>query len=267
MGLNITVCVKWVPNTQIVNIDPVTGTLIREGIPSIINPHDLNAVEVALRLKDRYGGKVTALSMAPLSAKAGLEFVLGMGVDRAVLISDRAFAGADTLATSYTLAKAIERLMPLDIIMFGQETIDSSTAHIGAQIASFLNLPYLYYVTDVEHLNGGIRAKRRLEKRIEIYDLPMPCVLVTAMKSNEPRPVRLHYKLRAKLENLIEVWTNDELKLNSEYIGLKGSPTRVMKCIPTPSIPRKKQKLDGNDPKEAAKWLLEKILEEGIKIV
>lgn len=267
MGLNIIVSVKWVPNTQMVNIDPVTGTLIREGVPSIINPHDLDAVEIALRLKDRYGGVVTALSMAPLTAKAGLEFVLGMGVDRAVLISDRVFAGADTLATSYTLAKTIERLKPFDVLIFGQETIDSSTAHIGAQVASFLGLPYLYYVTDAEYLNGVIRAKRRLEKRIEIYDLSIPCVLATAIKSNEPRPVRLSYKLRAKLEKPIEIWTNNELKLDNEYLGLKGSPTRVMKCIPTPSIPRKKQRFKDNDPKEAARWLLNKILEEGIRIV
>jgi len=266
MGLNIIVSVKWVPNTQIVNIDPATGTLIREGIPSIINPHDLNAVEMALKLKERYGGKITAISMAPTAAKTGLEFVLGMGVDKAVLISDRVFAGADTLATSYTLARAIDRLRPFDLLLFGQETIDSSTGHIGAQIASWLKLPYLYYVIDAEYRDGFIRAKRRLEKRIEIYDLPLPCLLVTAMKSNEPRPVKLSFKLRAKMENLIDVWTNNELRLNSECVGLRGSPTRVMKCIPTPSIPRKKQRFDGNDPREAARWLLDRLSEEGVKI-
>ncbi len=267
MGLNIIVSVKWVPNTQIVNIDPVTGTLIREGIPSIVNPHDLNAVELALKLKERYGGKVTALSMAPPTAKTGLEFVLGMGVDRAILISDRFFAGADTLATAYTLAKAIEKLNPFDVLILGQETIDSSTAHIGAQIASSLRIPYLYYVIDAEYIDGFIRAKRRLEKKVEIYDLPIPCLLVTAMKSNDPRPVKLSLKLRAKLENLIEIWTNNELRLNTDCIGLKGSPTRVMKCIPTPSIPRKKQIFQGNDPKEAVKWLLDRLNEEGVKLI
>jgi len=266
MGLNIIVAVKWVPNTQVVNIDPATGTLIREGIPSIINPHDLNAVEMALRLKELYGGKITALSMAPPAAKTGLEFVLGMGVDRAVLISDRVFAGADTFATSYTLARAIERLKPYDLLLFGQETIDSSTAHIGGQVAAWLKLPYLYYVTDAKYVDGVIRAKRKLEKRIETYELPLPCLLVTAMKSNDPRPVRLSFKLRAKMETLIDVWTNNELKLNSECVGLRGSPTRVIKCIPTPSIPRKKQRFSGDDAREAARWLLDRLAEEGVKI-
>lgn len=267
MSLNIVVAVKWVPNTQIVNIDPRTGTLIREGIPSIINPHDLNAVELALQLKERYGGTVTAISMAPMSARAGLEFIIGMGVDKTILVSDRVFAGADTLATSYTLSKAIERLKPFDILIFGQETIDSSTAHIGAQTASWLRIPYIYYVTDVEYLNGVVRVKRKLEKKIEVYELPTPCMLVVAMKSNEPRPVKLSYKLKAKTENCIEVWTNNELGLSRECIGLRGSPTRVEKSIATPSVPRKKQKFDGQDVKTAVKWLVDKLVEEGLKIV
>ncbi|MEM4535753.1 MAG: electron transfer flavoprotein subunit beta/FixA family protein [Nitrososphaerota archaeon] len=267
MSLNIVVAVKWVPNTQVVNIDPKTGTLIREGIPSIINPHDLNAVELALQLKERYGGTVTAISMAPTSARAGLEFIIGMGVDRAILVTDRVFAGADTLATSYTLSKAIERLKPFDILVFGQETIDSSTAHIGAQTASWLRIPYIYYVTDVEYLNGVVKVKRKLEKRIEVYELPIPCLLVVAMKSNEPRSVKLSYKLKAKMENCIEVWTNNELGLTRECVGLRGSPTRVEKSIATPSVPRKKQKFDGQDVKTAVKWLVDKLVEEGLKIV
>jgi len=264
--LKIIVSVKWVPNTQIVNIDPRTGTLIREGIPSIINPHDLNAVELALQLKEKYGGTVTAVSMAPMSAKAGLEFIIGMGVDKAILISDRVFAGADTLATSYTLSRAIERLKPYDVLIFGQETIDSSTAHIGAQTASWLKIPYIYYVTDVEYVDGVVRVTRRLEKRIEVYELPIPCLLVVAMKSYEPRPVKLSYKLRTKMENCIEIWTNNELGLIRECIGLKGSPTRVEKSIATPSVPRKKQKFDGQDVNTAVKWLVDKLIEEGVKI-
>jgi len=239
MELNIIVGVKWVPNTQVVNIDPKTGTLIRTGVPSIVNPHDLNAVEMALRLKERYGGKVTAISMAPPSALTGLEFVLGMGVDRAVLVSDRAFAGADTLATSYVLAKTAEKLRPFDLIIFGQETIDSSTSHIGAQTASWLKLPYIYYVTESELISENkLRVKRLLERRIEVYELPLPAVLVTAMKSNEPREVRLSHKLRTKFEKPIEIWSNRELGLNPNCIGIRGSPTRVEKASSRP---------DGND--------------------
>ena len=267
MALKIIVGVKWVPNTQVVNIDPKTGTLIREGVPSIINPHDLNAVELALSLKERYGGTVTAISMAPISAKMGLEFVLGMGVDKAVLISDPTFAGADTLATSYTLAKAIEKLSPFDIILVGQETIDSSTAHIGAQIASWLKIPYLYYVTDVEIIDEKLRVKRRLEKSVEVYELPIPSLIAVAMKSNKPRPVRLLYKLRAKTERAIEIWSNRELRLNRRCVGLDGSPTRVEKIVPTPSIPRKKERFEGSDVREAVRWLLDKLEKEGVRLV
>ena len=267
MALKIIVGVKWVPNTQVVNIDPKTGTLIREGVPSIINPHDLNAVELALSLKERYGGTVTAISMAPISAKMGLEFVLGMGVDKAVLISDPTFAGADTLATSYTLAKAIEKLSPFDIILVGQETIDSSTAHIGAQIASWLKIPYLYYVTDVEVIDKKLRVKRRLEKSIEVYELPLPSLIAVAMKSNKPRPVRLLYKLRAKMEHAIEIWSNRELRLNQRCVGLNGSPTKVEKIVPTPSIPRRKERFEGSDVKEAVRWLLDKLEKEGVRLV
>jgi len=263
---NIVVGVKWVPNTTVVNVDPVTGTLIREGVPSIINPHDLNAVELALRLKEKHGGTVTAMAMSPPAAKSGLEFLIGMGVDRGVLVTDRVFAASDTFATSFVLAKALEKLFPVDVIVFGQETIDSSTSHIGAQVASWLDLPYIYYVTEAEILEGGrVRVKRSLERQTDVYELPTPCILVSMMKSNTPRRVRMSNKLRAKLEKPIEVWTNETLKLDSTRTGLKGSPTVVSKSIPTPSVPRKKQRFDGRqDPSAAAKWLLDNLVKEGV---
>lgn len=266
MPVNIVVCVKWVPNTTVVNVDPVTGTLIREGVPSIINPHDLNAVELALRLRQKCGGTVTAMAMSPPAAKSGLEFLVGMGVDRGVLITDRAFAAADTFATSYVLAKAIERLSA-DLLVFGQETIDSSTSHIGAQVSSWLNVPYVYYVTDAEILEETrrLRVKRSLERQIDVYELSMPCTIVVMMKSNTPRPIRMSDKLRAKLENPIEIWTNETLNLDTSLTGLKGSPTVVSRSIPTPSVPRKKQRFDGREnPAEAAKWLLGNLSKEGI---
>ena len=190
-----------------------------------------------------------------------------MGVDRGVLVTDRAFAAADTFATSYVLAKAVEKLFPADLVIFGQETIDSSTSHIGAQVASWLSLPYVYYVTEAEVMEGAraLRVKRSLEMRNEVYELPMPCVLVSMMKSNTPRQVRMSYKLRAKMEAPIEIWTNEKLMLDSTKTGLRGSPTVVSKSIPTPSIPRKKQRFDGrNDPAGAAKWLLDNLSQEGV---
>ena len=266
MGLNMAVGIKWVPNTTSVNIDEKTGTLIRAGVPSIINPHDMNALEMAFWLKDRYGGSVTVISMAPPQAKLGLEHAIGMGADRAILVSDRMFAGADTLATSYTLAKTIEKLGDIDLIIMGQETIDSSTAHIGAQLASWLNLPYVYYVTEVEYVEEErkLRVKRMLEDAFEVYDVRLPALISTAMHSNNPRRIRLKHKLRAKLENPIDVWSNKVLGLDPNCIGLRGSPTIVKKIEFMPKVPRKKEICQEKDPKRAAEWLVERLIEEGL---
>ncbi len=266
MALRIVVGVKWVPNTQAVRFDPKTGTLIREGVPSIINPHDLDAVELALKVRDKYGGEVIALSMAPPPAVQGLEHLIGMGVDRAVLVSDRVFAGADTLATSYTLAKAIEKLGDIDLILFGQETIDSSTAHVPAQVASWLDLPYVYYVESIEEVDKDkniVVVKRKLENRLEWYEVEMPAVIAVAMHSNPPRPVKLSHKLRARLEKPIETWSNQVLGLDKRCIGLPGSPTIVAKITWMPEVPRKRKIFRG-DPREAVKWLIERLREEGV---
>ncbi len=262
--MRIVVGIKWVPNTQAVRFDPKTGTLIREGVPSIVNPHDLDAVELALSVRDRYGGEVIAISMAPPGAIKGLEHVIGMGVDKGILVSDRVFAGADTLATSYVLAKAIERLGKVDLIVFGQETIDSSTAHIPAQVASWLDLPYVYYVEDVEEVKGNrMIVRRRLEDRIEWYEVELPAVVAAAMHSREPRPVRLAHKLRARVEKPIEIWDNKKLGLDPRCVGLKGSPTIVTKITWMPEVPRKRKVFKG-DPREAVKWLIERLREEGV---
>lgn len=266
MPLKIIVCVKWVPNTTAVNVDQATGTLIREGVPGIINPHDLNAVELALGLKERFGGEVIAVTMSPPSAKSGLEFLVGMGVDRGVLITDRAFAAADTFATSFVLAKAVERLFPADLLAFGQETMDSSTSHVGAQVSSWLNLPYLYYVTDVDALGTGrLKVRRALERQVEVYEVPMPCTLVAMMKGNTPRPVGMADKIRAKAERPIEVWTNETLGLDAARTGLKGSPTLVARSVPTPSVQRKRELFDGRkSPSDAARWLLYNLSREAV---
>lgn len=264
--MRIAVGIKWVPNTQAVRFDPKTGTLIREGVPSIVNPHDLVAVELALELKEKYGGEVIALTMAPPSAMKGLEHVVGMGVDKAVLVTDRVFAGADTLATSYVIAKTIEKISeeigPIDLAVFGQETIDSSTAHIGAQTASWLGWPYIYYVTEAELTDGKLIVTRQLEDRIEKYELELPAVISVAMKSKKPRPVRLQYKIRAKTEKPFIVWTNKEMGLDPRCVGLKGSPTIVAKITFTPEVPRKKIVYKPKDGEDAARWLIEQLLKD-----
>ncbi len=266
MSLDIIVGIKWVPNTTSVNIDEKTGTLIRTGVPSIINPHDMDALELALKMKDRYGGTVTVITMAPPHAKMGLEHAIGMGADKAILISDRVFAGADTLATSYTLAKTIEKIGRYDLIIMGQETIDSSTAHIGAQLASWLNIPYVYYVIEAEYLRSShkLKVKRLMEDAYEIYEVNLPALISTAMHSQHPRRISLKNKLRTKLENPIEWWSNEVLKLNPNCVGLKGSPTIVKKIEFMPKVERKREICPERDPVKAAEWLIRKLMGEGL---
>ena len=264
--MRIVVGIKWVPNTQAVRFDPKTGTLIRTGVPAIINPHDLPAIELALRLKDEYGGEVIVMSMAPPPAVKGLEHAIGMGADRAILLSDRAFAGADTLATSYVIANGIRKVEKeigkVDIAIFGQETIDSSTAHIGAQVASWLQWPYIYYVKNASIENGKLKVTRQRENAIEEYIVDMPAVIAVAMKAFKPRPVRLSYKLRAKLEKPIITWTNKDLGLDPRCVGLKGSPTIVAKVTYLPEVPRKKIIYKPKDPRDGARWILKQLFSD-----
>ncbi|MCX8195864.1 MAG: electron transfer flavoprotein subunit beta/FixA family protein [Acidilobaceae archaeon] len=265
--MRIVVGIKWVPNTQAVRFDPETGTLIRKGVPSIVNPHDLPAVEAALRLREKTGGEVIAISMAPPPAVKGLELVLGMGVDRAILVTDRAFAGADTWATSYVLSHAIRKIAAeigeVDLAIFGHETIDSSTSHVQAQVASWLDWPYLYYVKRVEPVGGKLlRVWRELEDYEEEYEVETPAVLSIAIKAFKPRPVSLSSKLRAKLEKRVLTWTNADLKLDPRCVGLKGSPTIVAKTIDMPEVPRKKEVYRPKDGKDAARWIIAKMVHD-----
>jgi electron transfer flavoprotein beta subunit len=266
--VRIVVGTKWVPGTQSVRIDPKTGTLIREGVPSIVNPHDLPAVELALRLRDRYGGEVIAVSMSPPPAVKGLEYLVGMGVDRAILLTDRVYAGADTLATSYVLANAIRKIDreigKVDLAIFGQETTDSSTAHIGAQTASWLEWPYIYYVRDAWLADDGkLHVERILEDAIEEWELELPAIISVAMKSIKPRPVSLYNKVRFKTRpDTLITWTNKELGLDTRCTGLKGSPTIVAKTVDVPEVPRKKVVYTPKDGDDAARWIIEALLKD-----
>ncbi|MEB3780319.1 MAG: electron transfer flavoprotein subunit beta/FixA family protein [Desulfurococcales archaeon] len=255
--------IKWVPNTQAVRFDPKTGTLIRQGVPAIVNPHDFPAVELALRLRDAYGGEVIAVSMAPPPAIQGLEHVIGMGVDRAVLLTDRVFAGADTLATSYVLYHGIRRIEKeigkVDVAVFGQETIDSSTAHIGAQVASWLGWPYVYYVKNAKLDGDRLVVTRQLEDAVEEIAVELPAVISVAMRALKPRPVTLKNKMRAKVEKPIIVWSNKDLGLDPRCVGLKGSPTIVAKVTYLPEVPRKKLVYKPKDPRDAARWILKNL--------
>jgi len=265
----IVVCIKQVPDTTQVQIDPVTNTLVREGIPFIVNPYDTHALEAALQLKDRFGFRVAAISMGPPNAEAALRKALSLGVDRAVLLSDRVFGGADTLATSNVLTRAIQLLHEdeeVGIVLCGKQTIDGDTAQVGPGIATRLNFTQLTLVDKIDQvdtLRKRIRVRRKLEGRHETVESPFPVMLTVVRELNHPRyptvPMRLE-SAQAK----VEIWNNEVLKLEVGTIGLKGSPTWVSRIF---SPERAKGELVGDglaDPTAAAHLLIDKLLSKDL---
>jgi len=232
-------CLKQVPDTAEVKIDPQTHTLLRSGVESIANPFDVAALEEALRLKERYGGKVTALSMGPPQAENVLREALSLGADEAILLSDRPFAGADTLATSYTLGKAIERLnreLPVDVIFCGKQAIDGDTAQTGPGIATRLEYTQLTYVIRVEWIDESkrqIRVKRKVEGGVEVIQGPLPALLTAELELAKPRraslPLLIH-SLRAEVTH----WDAQAIEAEPKKLGLKGSPTWVRRIFSPP---------------------------------
>ena len=231
--MKIIVCVKQVPDTNEVRINQETGTLIRDGVPSIINPDDKNAIEEALRIKDRYDDvHVTVLSMGPMQTKAALKEALAMGVDDAVLLSDRAFGGSDTWATATIIARAIKTIGDYDLILCGRQAIDGDTAQVGPEIAEFLGLPQITYVSELELSDGAVRARRSTEDGYYIIESPCPVLLTCIKELNIPRYPRpkLIYKAFATDDN-IRVLTNDDIDVDLTQIGVKNSPTNVYRSF------------------------------------
>ncbi|MCK5305639.1 MAG: electron transfer flavoprotein subunit beta/FixA family protein [Candidatus Omnitrophica bacterium] len=232
--LNIIVCVKQVPDTTDVKIDPETNTLIREGVESIMNPFDRYAVEEGVLLKEKYGGRVTALSMGPPQAESVLREAIAMGADEGILLSDRAFAGSDTWATSYTIAKAIETIKGYNLIICGKQAADGDTAQVGPGISIHLDIPQVTYVKKISALkNGKITAERLIEEGYEVIEVSLPCLLTVVKEINEPRIPSLRGMMKAKKAE-IKVLTVDDLDVKPEYLGLDGSPTQVMKIFSPP---------------------------------
>jgi len=265
--MQIVVCVKQVPDTTQVKVDPKTGTLIREGVPFIINPFDTHAVEESLRLKDTYGLKVTAISMGPPSADETLRKALSLGIDDVVLLSDRAFAGADTWATSAALAEAIRRLDQKEevvIVMCGKQTIDGDTAQVGPGIASRLHYYQLTLVDRIEDLDlkaKRIRVRRKLEGRHEIVEAPLPAMLAVVREINHCRYPTVPRRMMAE-DAEVALWDNNVLEMDPNTIGLKGSPTQVRKIF---SPERVKGEIVGdglNAPEEAANLLVDALIEK-----
>lgn len=229
--MNIVVLIKQVPDTTDVKIDPKTGTLIREGVPSIINPDDKHAIEEALRLKEEFGGKVTVISMGPPQAMDALRESKAMGVDDNILLSDRAFAGADTWATSYTLASAIKKVGDYDLIICGRQAIDGDTAQVGPQVAECLNLPQITYVRKIEIDGKTIRAERTLEDGFEKIETTLPALITVIKDLNKPRYPSVRGIVEACREAEYPIWTAKEIEADPNKIGLEGSPTQVRRSF------------------------------------
>lgn len=231
--MNIVVCIKQVPDTNEVKLDPKTGTLIREGVPSIINPDDKAGLEAALRIKDKTEAKVSVISMGPPQADLALREALAMGADEAILVTDRAFGGADTWATSSTLASALKKL-PFDLIITGRQAIDGDTAQVGPQIAEHLHLPNISYAEELEVDGDSIIVKRQYEDRYHILKAKMPCLITALAELNEPRYMTPMGIWDAYREKEVAVWTLEDLDVDRTNIGLKGSPTRVWRSFTKP---------------------------------
>ena len=235
--MQIIVPIKQVPETGNVKMNPETGTMIRTGAEAIVNPLDLYAIEAALRLREQAGGHVTTLSMGPSNATKALKEAIAMGCDDGVLLNDRKFAGSDTWATAYTLAQAIKRIGLLDLIICGERATDGDTGQVGPGIASRLDLPLATYVSRIYDVSTeGLRVKRLVEGGSEILWMPLPAVLTVVKEIAYPRLPTLRGKQRARRTDL-PVWKPADIEANVEWLGLKGSPTRVVK-IRKPQVAR-----------------------------
>lgn len=257
--MNIIVCIKQVPGTTEIKIDPETNTLVREGVKSIINPFDTYAVEEGVRLKERYSGKVTTITMGPPQAEEALRETIAVGADEAILLSDRAFAGSDTLATAYVLAMAITKIGQYDLVICGKQTLDGDTGQVGPELAERLNLPFVAYVSKIEEAkNGLMRLQRLIEDGHQVMEIPLPAVISITKEINVPRLPSLRGMTRAK-SIPIPVWTSRDLNITPEKVGISGSPTRVIKIF-FPHRVRQSQLLEG-DLESQVEQLVEKLAE------
>lgn len=248
--MNVIVCVKQVPGTNEVKINKETNTIIREGVEAIINPFDMYAVEEALRIKDKTGGKVTVLSMGIPSVADLLKETIALGADEAVLLSDRAFAGADTLATSYALSMGIRKIGQYDLIICGKQATDGDTAQVGPSLAEKLGIPHTTYVRKIEDMNDGyIRCQRLTDDGYEVIEMPLPAVITVVKEINEPRLPSIKGMMKAK-KAFVSVYTADDVCADKSLCGLKGSPTQVVSTfVPVHDI--NNEMLEGNCGEQA----------------
>ena len=269
--MHVIVCMKQVPDTTQVRIDPETGTMRREGVPAIINPYDVHAVEEAVRVKERYGGTATGISMGPPQAREALQKAISFGLDRVFLITDRILAGSDTLATSYVLSAAIQKVAeqvgPYHLVICGKQTIDGDTAQVGPGIATRLGLAQLSYVEKINRVDteaGTVEVVRQLEGAREVLEGRLPALLTVVKEINEPR----YYSMPALLRGLraeVILWDGQALGLEREQVGINGSPTVVRRTF-APPVREQGEIIPGGmeDPAAAAQELAEKIVASGV---
>ncbi|MDR0800020.1 MAG: electron transfer flavoprotein subunit beta/FixA family protein [Endomicrobium sp.] len=260
--MNIIVCVKQVPNTMNVQIDPETGRLKRDGVESIINPFDEYAIEAAVRVKERIGGKVTVITMGPPQAESALREAISKGADEAVLVSDRAFGGADTLATSYALSSAIKSIGDYGIVICGRQASDGDTGQVGPGIAEMLNIPHIAYVKKIESIDDkSIKVERMMEDGYDLIESPVPALLTVVKEINTPRVASLKGKMAAK-KAVVKTLTAADIGADTKRTGLNGSPTQVMKIfVPTQRTGGEKF---GGEAKEIAAALVKRLSDVGI---
>ena len=262
-------CIKQVPDTNDMRIDPKTNNLIREGVPSVVNPTDLNSIEEALTFKDKFGAKVSVVTMGPPQAEQSLREALAMGADSAYLLTDRAFGGADTLATSYALWRAIMKIQeqdgPTDIVFFGKVAIDGETGQVGPGVAVRLGFPVVSYcskIIKVDIASKFIEAERRVDDGVEVVRVPIPCAITVTESANEPRQATLDGLIRAKRAKITSL-NKDAVLADPKRIGLGGSPTYVKKVVVPPPKKKGEIKVASGDPRESAKWLVDRLVALG----
>ena len=260
--MNIVVCVKQVPDTAEVKINPETNTMIRQGLSNIVNPYDKHALEAAIQLKEKHGGKITVISMGPPQATEALKECIAMGADEAVLLSDRIFGGADALATSFTIAAGIRKIADFDLIICGKQAIDGDTAQVGPEVAEHLNIPQVTYAAKLDVDGKTLKVSRELDEGYEIIETELPA-LVTVVKSiNDPRLPTVRGTMKAnRIE--IPVWSAEDIEVNVEKIGFKGSPTQVRKIFAPPARTQGEM-IQADDVQTAAAALAAKLKEAKI---
>jgi electron transfer flavoprotein beta subunit len=258
-GLNIVVCIKQVPETTEVDFDEETGRLIREGVAAVINPFDEYAIEEGLKIKETYGGKVNVITMGPPWAADALRDAIAMGADEGYLVTDRAFAGADTWATSLTLAKSVQKIGDYDLIICGLKTTDGDTGQTGPEMAEQMGIPHVCYVNEVSEINDDkVKLKRIMDDGIETLEAPLPLLITVSKDINQPRLATLRGRLKAKRAEIKEI-TNNDLEMDPMKIGLDGSFTRVVKIF-EPTTHEAGEVIEGTT-EELVEAIFEKLME------